>query len=225
MCLIAYYFLLRVGEYTSDRKDERRRTKQFRACDITFWDVNHFAIPNDSPLEVLYTAASATMTIDNQKNGTRGGLINHSALHTNYCPIRALARRVHHIMHHMSGQSIDIISTYFTTKGTAKVLASSAINTEVKVAVVALGLDKHGFSRSSVSSHSLRAGGAMAMHLNNVSRDHIRKMGRWSSDTFLMYIHEQISAFSSGISKKMSTEIGWHNIEGPVFQDNAALAA
>ena len=57
----------------------------------------------------------------------------------------------------------------------------------------------------------------MAMHLNNIDRDKIRKQGRWSSDTFLMYIHEQISAFSSGLASKMSTEIGWHNIDGPTL--------
>jgi hypothetical protein len=28
-----------------------------------------------------------------------------------------------------------------------------------------------------------------------------------------------------GISKKMSTEIGWHNIEGPTFMDNPAVTA
>ena len=65
----------------------------------------------------------------------------------------------------------------------------------------------------------------MAMHLNGVSRDTIRKMGRWSSDTFLMYIHEQISAFSTGVSKKMATEIGWHNVEGPVVTDGHTAAA
>ena len=52
------------------------------------------------------------------------------------------------------------------------------------------------------------------VHPNEVKHDTIHKMGRWSSDTFLMYIHEQISS-SHGLSKKMQTEIGWHNIEGP----------
>ena len=63
------------------------------------------------------------------------------------------------------------------------------------------------------------------MHLNEVKHDTIHKMGRWSSDTFLMYIHEQISAFSHGLSKKMQTEIGWHNIEGPRLEEPAATAA
>ena len=65
----------------------------------------------------------------------------------------------------------------------------------------------------------------MAMHLNHMSRDTIRKMGRWSSDTFLRYIHEQVSALSAGLSAKMATEIGWHNIEGPTLTDPAAAAA
>jgi hypothetical protein len=53
------------------------------------------------------------------------------------------------------------------------------------------------------------------MHLNHVDRDTIRKQGRWSSDTFLMYIHEQISAFSAGLSAQMSKSVGWFNIAGP----------
>jgi hypothetical protein len=85
----------------------------------------------------------------------------------------------------------------------------------VKSAVSLLGLAKKGFPPASASSHSLHAGGAMAMHLNNIDRDKIRKQGWWSSDTFLMYIHEQISAFLAGLASKMSTEIGWHNINGP----------
>lgn len=63
------------------------------------------------------------------------------------------------------------------------------------------------------------------MHLNKINRDAIRNMGQWSSDTFLMYIHEQIAAFSSGISRKMSTKIRWHNLEGPTVVDKPAAAA
>jgi hypothetical protein len=98
------------------------------------------------------------------------------------------------------------------------------MNTLIKSAVSLLGLDKKGFPPASVSSHSLRAGGAMAMHLNGIDRDKIRKQGRWSSDTFLMYIHEQISTFSTGIALKMSAEIGWHNIDGPTLTEPITLA-
>ena len=79
------------------------------------------------------------------------------------------------------------------------------MNKAVKTATKALKLHLCGFSADLVSSHSLPAGGAKAMkELNGEDRDTIRKQGRWSSDTFLMYIHEQIAAFSSGIYKRMS---------------------
>ena len=47
----------------------------------------------------------------------------------------------------------------------------------IKAAVIAMGLDKKGFPPNSISSHSLHAGGAMAMHLNGIPRDTIHKQG------------------------------------------------
>jgi hypothetical protein len=82
----------------------------------------------------------------------------------------------------------------------------------IRRAVTTLGLARNGLSASLVGSHSLRAGGAMAMYLNGVSHNTIKKMGRWKSDTFLMYIHEQISALSADVATKMSTPILFHNI-------------
>ncbi len=54
------------------------------------------------------------MTINNQKNGTQGGTIHQNAPKTQRCPIKGLARRVHHIISHANGLPDDIISTYFT---------------------------------------------------------------------------------------------------------------
>jgi hypothetical protein len=216
MASIAFYFLLRVDEYTSHRKNDRRRTKQFRVCDITFYDSNFSIIPNTAPLTTLYTASRAVMRITNQKNGTRGSRISHDVSGTPACPIRALARRVHYIHTHPDCSATDIISTYVSGPSKrARPLQAHDMNSIVKTAVRALKLDKKGFPPEAVSSHSLRAGGAMAMHLNGIDRDKIRKQGRWSSDTFLMYIHEQISAFSAGLSAQMSKDIGWFNIDGP----------
>jgi hypothetical protein len=94
---------------------------------------------------------------------------------------------------------------------------ASHVNTAVKAATKALKLHLSGFSADLVSSHSLRAGGAMAMKLNGEDRDATRKQGRWSSDTFLMCTHEQIAAFSAGISKRMSRHIPFLNLKGPTI--------
>jgi hypothetical protein len=52
----------------------------------------------------------------------------------------------------------------------------------------------------------------MALHLNNIPTHTVRKMGRWSIDMFLGYIHEQIAVFSAGLSTAMGKNIFFHNI-------------
>ena len=51
----------------------------------------------------------------------------------------------------------------------------------------------------------------MTLHLNGVDAKTIQIIGRWSSDTFLTYIHNQLSAFSHGLSTLMSNDIPFHN--------------
>jgi hypothetical protein len=84
-----------------------------------------------------------------------------------------------------------------------KLIRGLDINCALKAAVTKLDMKQHGFQVAQISSHSLQAGGAMALHLINVPTHTIRKMGRWSSDTFLDYIHKQIAIFSAGLSTVM----------------------
>ena len=220
---IAFYYLLRVGEYTYTSQNQRKRTQQFRACDITFWN-NNQPIPITAPLQRLLQADAATMKISNQKNGTRGQLIHHECTKTALSPVKSLARRVAHIMRHTT-ETQTPISAFYSTPAKQQHIGAGHINQFVKESVKSLGLHHCGYNARAVSSHSLRAGGAMAMHLNNINRDTIKKFGRWSSDTFLMYIHEQIGAFSKGVSTKMTRTIQFQNIAGPTLLEPTASAA
>ena len=83
-----------------------------------------------------------------------------------------------------------MIGTYFNKKNTGRHVTGRLINQAVKTAVQELKLDRCGLPADTVGSHSLQLGGAMAMHLNKVSDNTIKKMGQWTSDTFLMYIHQ-----------------------------------
>ena len=215
---IAFYYLLRVGEYTYANPKARKRTKQFRVCDITFWGEDNSPLQLTAPLSTLYLAKSATMRLTNQKNGVQGAIIHHHAiLDPVHCPIRALARRVQHILQHTSDITTPISAYWKKPTSNSKHIMASNISAFVKDCIDILGLTKHGFHRNNVSSHSLRAGGAMAMHLANIDHAIIKKFGRWSSDTFLMYIHEQIGAFSKDISQQMSNNVLFENITGPTL--------
>ena len=86
------------------------------------------------------------------------------------------------------------------------------INIAVKNVVTALCLVKQELLKKHVGNYSLRVGGAMAMNLNDIDQKNIKKMESWSTGTFLMYIHEQISSFSTEVYKQMSNPIVFQNI-------------
>jgi hypothetical protein len=61
----AFFFLLRVGEYTMPRKNVRTCTVQFRVHDVTFRQADGLVIPNTAPLHILAHAESVTLWLDN----------------------------------------------------------------------------------------------------------------------------------------------------------------
>jgi hypothetical protein len=96
LSLIAFYYLLRVGEYTTKgKRDNSKQTVQFKMEDIHF-----FAEDKRGWLRCLLCNASddnigadtcAALKLDNQKNGWKGVSIYHE---TNgdptFCPIKAI---------------------------------------------------------------------------------------------------------------------------------------
>ena len=84
----------------------------------------------------------------------------------------------------------------------------------IRRAVISLGLEKHGIVPSRVGTHSFRAGGAMALKFAGADGPDIMKMGRWSGNTFLMYIHDQVAEYSEGWTEKMGVHREYFNLEG-----------
>ena len=212
---IAFYYLLRVGEYAYTPPTDGRRTRRFRVKDVTFRRADHTLISPHAPLTELLQATHATLTISNQKNGVRGQSIHHHCTGLPTSPVKALARRVAHIMAHTPDIN-TCLSTYYDERGVAQQIRPRHVNDRLKLAVTEQGLQAHGYSPSNVSSHSLRAGGAMAMKLNGIDTIVIQKQGRWTSNTFLQYIHEQIGAFTAGVASKMSRHIPYTNMAAHV---------
>lgn len=213
LILIAFYFLLRVGEYTYSPPKRRTRTQRFRVKDVILRRADQSIIPNTAPLAQLLSATHATLCISNQKNGTRGQCIHHHCTGLPTSPVKALARRVSHIMQHTSDTN-TALSTYFDLPAwQPQQIRPAHVNNYLKQTVVALGLPAFGITAALVSSHSLRAGGAMAMMLNGIHPIVIKKQGRWSSNTFMQYIHEQIGAFTSGVAARMSNYIPFCNMQ------------
>jgi hypothetical protein len=175
----AFFFLLRVGEYTMPQANVRTRTVQFRVQDVTFRQKNGTVISNTAPLAQLLQAASVTLWLDNQKNGQRGATIHHTSCPTWFCPVKALARRVASIL---SQGCLPATPLSFVSPG-VHVLAQH-VKALVHQAAIDTNLVAQGYDLKRISTHSLRASGAMALKLQGVDDSLIMKIGRWRGLTF-----------------------------------------
>ena len=139
-----------------------------------------------------------------------GQTIHHHATTKSDCPVRALARRVHHILTHAKTSEHLLCDYWIDDK--VQHITPQDIKAALRQAVTDMGLSSNGLDPDLVGVHSLRAGGAMALKLHKQSDTTIMKLGRWKSLTFLMYIHNQIGHLSKDLSQKMSRPIPFLNI-------------
>ena len=224
LALIAYYYLLRVGEYTTKNScNYTKQTTQFRLRDITFFKINPRGdlrqLGRTAPITDILTATSATLKLDNQKNGWRGVCIHHEANgNITTCPVRALARRVAHLRRHNAPNDCFLSSFYVNTSKFD--VTDTDVRKSLKQAATILHYpSRKGIPIERVDTHSLRSGGANALSLAGYSDREIQKMGRWRSATFKEYIREELACFSAGMSTKMKHKFGFVNIAGGAYHD------
>lgn len=221
--LIAFYYLLRVGEYTEkSKRGDTKQTVSFRMMDVTFfgYDENKSLrqMSRDASDESIMTAAGCTLRLSNQKNGWKNVCIFHFSNGDDVsCPIRALGRRYCHIRKHSADKN-EKLSAYFVN-GVRYHLKDGEIRERLKMAAVKLEYPSRGMPVGSIDTHSLRSGGANALHLAGYSDREIQKMGRWRSDTFKEYIRENLSEFSQGMSTAMKKSLKFVNVSGGVDSD------
>ena len=136
--------------------------------------------------------------------------------------VTAVARRIAHILDN-NGTDDNLICDVFSN-GKWKSVQSADMVKATRAAVTSLKLDQKGIDPDLVGLHSLQAGGAMALKIMGFADSTIRKMGRWSSDTWQMYIHSQIDRLHEGIAAAMSTPQNFKNIAfiEPPVRPNAA---
>ena len=224
LIIIAFYYLLRVGEYTTKAaRENSKRTVQFKIEDVTFFQKDEKGVlrqlPRSAADKTLMNAASATLKLDNQKNGWKGVCIHQERNGDDItCPVRALARRVIHIRNNTTNWRTTISAIF--NKSVRHDVTDKDIRSSIKYAAEMLQYPElKGIPVERVDTHSLRSGGANALSLSGYSDREIQKMGRWRSATFKEYIREELACFSKGMSKNMKRKFGFVNIAGGVYHD------
>ena len=182
LVLIAFYYLLRVGEYTMKAtRNNTKQTVQFKVEDITFFGHDDSGRLRQLSFTVTDTerlhAHSATMKLDNQKNGWKGVCIHQESNGNKFtCPVKALARRINHIKSHTSDQKVAISAFY--QKGNRYDIMDKDIQCSLKSATTLLNHPTYrGIPLDRIDTHSLRSGGANALALSGFSDREIQKMG------------------------------------------------
>ena len=160
-------------------------------------------------VEVLLKADSATICIANTKNGTKGAVVHHKAFGGIICPVAALARRIANVQ---AGPAQGPLNRVYHLSGKVTQVSDRDIRIAVRWGATSDSLLTRGYTINRISSHSLRAGGAMAMKLSGASDSTIMRVGRWTSLTYLTYIHSQIGALTAGVAWRMSTAFTFQNV-------------
>jgi len=193
MIVIAFFFLLRPGEYTDNPNNP------FRLADVQLFIGDTRIDLTTAPFEQIQQARFASLTFTNQKNGVRGEVIGLARSGDPYlCPVLSIIRRVLYLRRHSAPSNTPLARVF----GGTSTVTAAAITTCIRDAVTHLG-PQLGFLPSDVSARCLRAAGATALLLANVDPDVIRLIGRWRSDEMLRYLHVQAYPLMKHYAQKM----------------------
>jgi hypothetical protein len=185
MMVIAFFFLLRRGEYTGTISDDAA----FCLHDVGLYIQGRkldLLAASDAELKI---STSASYTLTTQKNGNRNEkLVQGISGDPWCCPVKATVRRV--LLHrHHKATSVTPLAAFY--RGRRRTLIKVKDVTEVLRNAMRLNVHCTGIEASEVSARSLRAGGAMALLRGRVDLNNIRMMGRWNSDAMMRYLHVQ----------------------------------
>jgi hypothetical protein len=154
-------------------------------CDVRLW-CKGIVLQHSSGLANLLMADSAMIGIAHTKNGLKGVVVHHEAIGGPICPVAALAQRIANISLGPLTSTLDTV--YHGLTAISKVTDRDIVIAE-RWGAMYDGLLLQGYTLNRISSHSLRAGGVMALKLSGASDSTIMRVGRWTSLTYLTYIH------------------------------------
>jgi hypothetical protein len=201
----AFFFACRSCEYT--KVTGPRRTKPIRVGDVQFRKGKAFLL-HDSP--DLDSADTVSVLFRDQKN--RAKFQTRTAWTTTNStanPVAAWAKIVRRVRALPHCQEATEVFNFCDAAGAIAVVTSEALLIQLRETVAFLGVGALGYTPAEIGTHSIRSGAAMALVLSGHAAWRIMLQGRWKSSAFLVYIREQVQAFSRGVSNRM--------IENPDF--------
>jgi hypothetical protein len=199
MICLAFFFLLRPGEYTGTASE----TQPFAVQDVELYLGDLKLNKATATTDQLLAATFVTLEFTTQKNSVRGEIIGLGRSgDATFCPVRAAARRILHLRQAGAPATQPLASYQHPVTQRLRRITPQELTHILRLAAQLLG-PQYGFLPKDISARSLRASGAMALLCANVDTDRIRLIGRWRSDEMLRYLHVQAEPVMRHFSSRM----------------------
>lgn len=200
MIIIAFFFLMRPGEYCSSTSTYHH---PFRLMDVELYLGSRRLNLRTATEQELLAATFVKITFSTQKNEVRGVQIGQSRSGiANFCAIMAIARRVIHLRRNGAPPDTPLCAYWRTPGGKPYLVQSQSITTILRTSATLLGPDC-GIDAHQINAHSLRSSGAMALLCGGIDRDLAQLFGRWKSDAMLVYLHVQAVPIVTRLTRAM----------------------
>ena len=197
MIVIAFFFLLRPGEYTASPSDTQ--PFDFKSVQLFLGDTR-LDVENSTDAQ-LRCATFASLTFDSQKNGVRGEVIGLGLSgDLTLCPVKAITRRIIHLRNARAPPQTPL--SFCFSRNQWRPVTPTQVSTMLKNTVTYLG-PALGFLATDVSARCLRAAGANALLNARIDPEVITLIGRWRSDEMLRYLHVQNRHLMKDYSARM----------------------
>ena len=174
------WLLLRSIEYL--QQDPKKKFVGLTWGDVTFKNANRDELVGDEV--TLDSVQAETSSLISTKNSFGRCTRTLAANADNVaCPVR-LKVQLYRLTTEMLGHPPPADRPVFSYED-GSIMSRSRMSELLRGFVGACGIDT-----TLVASHSLRRGGCVVYHSNQVPLDTIKRFGRWNSDAVLLYIHD-----------------------------------
>jgi hypothetical protein len=206
LCIAAYFFLCRPGEYADAHRQEEQRSTPFRLEDVRFSTLRRSNLPASTcSLNDVKAANFVALTFSDQKNGVKGETIGHgSTTNPKFCPVEAIKRRVLHLREHNAAPDTPLYTIY-STRGASPPTTITTTRDITPLLRAAAATVEHitGIPPAKIQAYSLRSGGATALLCAGTNPILIQLIGRWKSKAMLLYLRTMATALTAPLAQQM----------------------
>ena len=191
MICLAFFFLLRPGEYTGTTNDDAA----FTLSDVRLHLGRRRLCLATAPLHEIQAATWVSLYFTTQKNQRKGDSIALGRTHHRLCcPVQSVIRMVlrHQKYFAALDKPLDLstkLATYYSGTNQRRAIRTEDVTRQLRAAAAACQ-PSTGIAPADISARSLRAGGAMALLVGKVDSDTMKLLGRWHSEGMMRHLHQ-----------------------------------